>query len=115
LGARVLRLGLALGLALRLRVALVRAVAVLGGAGLGARIEVRIPAAALQHEAGARDQAPDLARAAARARLHRILGDPLLALELVAALLAQVLVDRHGFDCLRESWGGRDLTHPLAA
>src|SRR5690606_10182814 len=104
-GALLLRAarGRGLGLGGRLRLALglgggglALAVAVLAAAGPGARIEVGVPAAALQHEAGARDQAPHLPRPALRARLHRILGDALLALELVAALLAQVLVDRHG-------------------
>src|SRR5262245_24814390 len=77
---------------------------------LGRRVEVVVPAAALQHERRSRDLAPRLERAAARALLDRRLADALLALELVAASLAGVLVDRHRVLGLRTGAVGIGIT-----
>src|SRR5206468_11256335 len=90
-----LRFGLRLGLAVGLRVARGRLVAAvrLGVVLLRTqrRVEVRVPAAALEHEPGARDQPLDLARAVLRAGSDRLVAEPLLRLELVLALLARIL------------------------
>src|SRR5262249_19835606 len=57
-----------------------------------ARVEIGVPATALQHEGGGGDQPLGFRGLALRTGLDRVLCDPLLALELVAALLALVLV-----------------------
>src|SRR5262249_55577239 len=65
-------------------------------------VEVRVPAAALQHERRLGDQAAHLARAALGAGGERGVGDALLDLELALAFVASVLVDRHRLSLLRE-------------
>src|SRR5688572_18491734 len=72
-------------------------------AGLAA-VQVVVPAAALQHERGARDLPARLRRPALGALLDGRLADALLALELVPAALAEVLVDRHRVPRSRAGW-----------
>src|SRR5262249_40357948 len=107
--ARVLRAGLAVA-GLRLALGRGRAAALAAARRLvlllAARgVEVRVPAAALQDEGSLGDQLLDLARLAHRAGLDRIVGDPLLGLELVAALLAGVFVDGHRMSSRRRVLG----------
>src|SRR5690606_6551324 len=96
-GRRLLALGVrarvALGLALRLRGAGVSGVLLLPVRGLV--IEVGVPAAALENEVAAADQAARLHLAALGALLDRIFRDALLELPLVPARVASVLVSRH--------------------
>src|SRR5262245_43616915 len=73
-------------------------------------VEVRVPAAALQHERRLGDQAAHLARAARRARAERRVGDALLDLELALAFVASVLVDRHRLSLLPEGSRRRGRT-----
>jgi hypothetical protein len=62
----------------------------------GGAVEIGVPAAALELEAGVADQALDLVLVAGLAGADRILGDLLDHLELVAAGITAVLVDGHG-------------------
>src|SRR6266508_533393 len=73
---------------------------ILGAVRLGAGVEVRVPAAALELERGRADLLLDLPRLALRANADRLVRHLLPLFELVAAGGAGVLVNRHAAGAL---------------